>query len=219
MTGWSLALVLILGAVNLWVFAGRYDVAKANNEVRQNYATNVQPTPQHERFLEDWQGALPLERPVVYADRSSRQLQSVEVTGDAAGCYSPSTGVITIATDAKENGVVVVHEWGHALLMDVLTELHGGDPALAAVDFASLDAPLSAVDFKAMPRPVVPLIQEYEGLNPNALAGNYRESNSYALSSFNEYFAESFMLYNGGQAEDVPPLLRHFFKAVERGEV
>lgn len=157
--------------------------------------------------LGTWRGDLPRARAV-------RVVQSIQVQGQAApengvwaGQYDPVTGGIEIIRASGD--ITLAHEYGHALLQDLIVrEIGEGAPALAL--FQQLADTSRSTDPSGVPAWLRGVFDEYRRL-PAAPYGD-----SYYGDSFNEYFAESFAWTAVRDGMDVSPAARAFFADLER---
>ena len=187
--------------------------ALKNLEIRYNYRQNLKTTP---ATIAGWKGSLPYDRRVTVEETMSAT-QDLSVFGDGVqtlASYNVKTGEINILTGADSTRN---HEFGHALLVDLVAQQNGGDYAKAASDSMALNK-LSpeATDSSLAPSWLVGVADDYRNATPTGALGAY---NGYYLQNLNEYFAECYSLYTNGQQGEVPPNTRAFLASVERGEL
>jgi hypothetical protein len=161
--------------------------------------------------LGDWHGAVPHIRPIARVLEIDAEGQTAPAGSVWAGEYDPVNDRIAVLEDCASD-LTLAHEYGHALLYDVIIE-HVGPGAPAQALFAALDATGQHTSTSRVPEWLRPVFDEYR----TASASPYGDG--YFGASFNEYFAESFAWTANRSGMDVPPAMTAFFDDVERAHV
>jgi hypothetical protein len=153
-----------------------------------------------------WRGTLP-------RARSVDVVKSIVVAGLAtpedgvwAGQFDPVTGNIQVIASAGD--LTLAHEYGHALLLDLIVE-HEGEGARTLSTFQSLAETDRNGDPSGVPEWLLEMFDEYRHLPSDPYGSTYYGS------SFNEYFAESFAWTADRDGMDVAPITLAFFASLE----
>lgn len=200
----GLVVVLLLAVINLPYLAQVL--------VGFNYSQNVRETP---ASVSGWKGALPYERKVTVR-KSVQESQDLSCFGDALtplASYDVDSGNIVLTAGSQQS---LNHEYGHALLVDLLAQRNGGNYGKAATEAMALNVLQRADrDSSSVPTWLEPVADDYRNCSQVGALGR---NHLYYFSNLNEYFAECYSLYTNGQQDEVPEDTRAFLAAVERGE-
>jgi hypothetical protein len=153
-----------------------------------------------------WRGTLPRERTVKLVDRIESPALAAPAEGVWAGQYDPMTGDIKVIRTAGD--ITLAHEYGHALLHDLLEQGSGGSRR-ALYEFSALVAANHDTDPSDVPERLRSVFDEYRGTQDD-LYGN-----SHYAGSFAEYFAESFARIATGDGANVPPRMTAFLASLD----
>jgi hypothetical protein len=154
-----------------------------------------------------WRGSLPRARSVDVVKRIVVEGVAAPAEGVWAGQFDPITGDIQVIAGAGD--LTLAHEYGHALLLDLIVERVGpGAGALAA--FQGLSEMDRGSDPSSAPEWLRGMFAEYKRLRADPYG------DSYYGSSFNEYFAESFAWTADRDGMDVAPITLAFFACLDR---
>jgi hypothetical protein len=181
--GRTLYMACVLGLVAN-IGAAAWHIAWPESAPRVMAANLQQDEPAYRTgAFKSWSGSLPRARTVRIVDRILVDGQAAPEDGVWAGQFDPVSGEIEVIRSAGD--ITLAHEYGHALLQDlIVAHMGAGAPALSVFDdLASVDR---AADSEDVPEWLRPVFNEYRAL-PDDPYGD-----AYYGSSFNEYFAESF---------------------------
>jgi hypothetical protein len=158
------------------------------------------------RDLGTWRGTLPLARSVNVVDVLTVDGRKAPGDGVWAGQYDPSDGSITVISSAGD--LTLAHEYGHALLHDLLDERMGRG-ALSIGVFMQMEATDRTSDSESVPEWLRGMFHEYCGLPADPYGDTYYGN------SFCEYFAESFAWTANRDGAYVAPITLAFFTSLE----
>jgi len=154
-----------------------------------------------------WRGDLPRARSIdVVREIEVAGLEAPQ-DGVWAGQYDPVTGGIEIINGAAD--VTLAHEYGHALMHDLIVR-HVGEGAPALALFERLADADRQTDPSVVPAWLRPMFAEYRDLPADPFGDTYYGD------SFGEYFAESFAWTAVRGGMDVAPAALGFFSGIER---
>jgi hypothetical protein len=160
--------------------------------------------------LGTWTGTLPHVRPIARVDQIVAGGQTAPQGSVWAGEYDPVNDRISIIKGCASD-LTLAHEYGHALLLDVIREKVGpGAPALGL--FSQLDRCDQRTSPDEVPEWLQAEFREYRRVS----ATTYGDP--YYVESFNEYFAESFAWTANRSGMGVPPTITAYFESVEAGD-
>lgn len=154
--------------------------------------------------LGSWRGQMPRTRPVRVVKDISPPMSPVQ--GTVAGQFDPLSDEIKVIPGSGD--VTLAHEYGHAMLEDLI-ERHEGSYTASLKMFSVLEDSRQ-VDARNVPEWLRPTFMEYQRL-PVTYYGS-----PYFGRSFNEYFAESFARMSLCRGKGVPPQTRLFLERVEK---
>jgi hypothetical protein len=156
--------------------------------------------------LGTWRGALPRSRSVSVVHEIVVTGLAAPTDGVWAGQYDPTTGAIQVIASAGD--LTLAHEYGHALLQDLIVDRVGpGAPALSV--FQQLSEARQDTDPADVPEWLRKVFAEFKRLPADPYGDTY-----YA-SSFNEYFAESFAWTADRNGMKVAPVTLAFLASLE----
>jgi hypothetical protein len=157
--------------------------------------------------LGSWRGTLPRARSVRVVSRITVQGRPAPEDGVWAGQFDPVTGDIEIIRTAGD--LTLAHEYGHALLQDLIVERTGPGAHALAVFQDLVDAD-HTTDPSEVPEWLRGVFAEYQRLPADPYG------DAYYGASFCEYFAESFAWTADRDGIDVAPATRAFLANLER---
>jgi hypothetical protein len=155
----------------------------------------------------DWHGALPTKRPVSVVATIVVSDQTCPQGSTWAGQYNVATGDIQIVKNAS--AITLAHEYGHALLHDLLRQRCGSSES-PDMTFIRIEKMNQSSGSAGLPEWLKPAYREYQNGSPTPFG------DSYFGDSFGEYFAESFGYYTTRAADSVSPPLKSLFASVEK---
>jgi hypothetical protein len=156
--------------------------------------------------LGTWRGSLPRARTVRVVDRIVVTGLAAPTDGVWAGQFDPTSGGIEIIESAGD--LTLAHEYGHALLEDLIIERVGpGAPSLSI--FQALAETRRDSDPECVPEWLRGVFDEFRRLPADPYGDPYYGS------SFNEYFAESFAWTADRDGMKVAPATLSFFASLE----
>jgi hypothetical protein len=157
--------------------------------------------------LGSWRGALPRARSVRVVDRILVQGHAAPQDGVWAGQFDPVTGGIEVIRSAGD--LTLAHEYGHALLQDLIVQ-HTGEGSQSLAVFQRLAETGRTTDPSAVPEWLRNVFDEYRRLPADPYGDTYYST------SFNEYFAESFAWTADRDGMNVAPETLAFLANLER---
>lgn len=157
--------------------------------------------------LGSWRGTLPRARSVSVVDEIVVQGHAAPQNGVWAGQFDPVTGDIQIISSAGD--LTLAHEYGHALMQDLVVE-RMGEGAYALGVFESLSQTNRDSDPSQVPEWLLGVFEDYRRLPADPYGDTYYGD------SFNEYFAESFAWTTVREGMSVAPATLAFFANLER---
>ena len=164
-----------------------------------------------------WQGSLPYKRNIYIVDNPSDYIKSYQTVGyhnidrdyDFLGLYDSDNGNIYIKKDLSEHiekESIVVHEYGHALLQDIVLEERGMlIGSMLSRNNTNINPSESIRYYLLYPSFLRRVIEEYIQLD------TYNHMNY----NFDEYFASGFENYINGKKENNSDLLNQYFSSLE----
>jgi hypothetical protein len=158
--------------------------------------------------LGDWHGTLPIARPIARVEEIAAGGQTAPEGSVWAGEYDPVEDHIAVIKDCASD-LTLAHEYGHALLYDLIIE-HVGDGAQALAVFDLLSNADRQTSANTVPEWLRPTFVEYRDSTSPPYGDNYYGS------SFNEYFAESFAWTANRSGMYVPAAMADYLATVER---
>jgi hypothetical protein len=154
-----------------------------------------------------WRGTLPAKRLVSVVATIVVSDQACPQGSTWAGQYSAVTGDIQVVKGAS--ALTLAHEYGHALLHDLLRKRLADSGAADAMFYRIEDTDQSSAT-SGLPAWLIAAYREYQQGSPTPFG------NSYFGASFGEYFAESFAYYTTRSGDEVSPAMKSLFAEVEK---
>jgi hypothetical protein len=154
-----------------------------------------------------WHGSLPYKRLVSVVATIVVSDQTCPQGSTWAGQYSGTTGDIQIVKDAS--ALTLAHEYGHALLHDLLRG-RLADRGAADTMFYRIEQTNQSSGASGLPAWLTAAYRQYQEGSATPFG------NSYFGASFGEYFAESFGHYTTRAGDEVSPAMKALFAQVEK---
>lgn len=198
----GVAILLASMAAPMWRIA-QVEAAPRSSSIEVSEDRNASQT----GAVGSWRGTLPRARSVKVVDTIVITGRAAPENGVWAGQYDPMTGEIQVIRDA--GAITLAHEYGHALLQDLIDE-HTGVGTDALWIFQALADANRETDPSQVPDWLRAVFVEYQGLPGEPY------DDVYYGSSFNEYFAESFAWTATRDAQSVPPVTLAFLESLDQ---
>jgi len=215
--------ILVLLVVNALAFLS---IGNARREAVSGLLPQAAAVAQPQLLL-SWHGYYPRARALIHDNTSLESIgYSGQVNGRVVAAYDPRNQSIGLgdgysALGSELQRSVLRHEYGHALMADVVNRSCGGDYTHSRVRISQLQRLTQTSDPSNLPTELLPVFHDY--LN-EVRAGNLgiygadgqtgHAPRGYYLSNLGEFFAQSFEEFCVNPA-NVPPATRAAFQHIE----
>lgn len=157
----------------------------------------------HPEVLLDWEGTYPRARVLKRETITEESYGSDGRLSYAVAAFNPKDQAITLSSmfaelDGTTQDSTLRHEYGHALMSDIVARDEGGDYADSRVRTNTLQLLTQENDPRELPELLLPVFEDYQR-SPRSIYDEGRTQPGYYTSTFGEFFAESYRRHLEGK--------------------
>lgn len=205
--------IAALLVVNGFTFAS---IAAASREAISGVLPQSAVSAQPDVFL-GWSGSYPRARVMKESTITEESYGSDGRKGYQVAAFNPKDQAITLSAmfatlDESTQASTLRHEYGHALMSDIVARDQGGDYTRSRVRTNALQLLTQESDPRELPELLLPIFEDYTRA-PRDIYDDGLTLDGYYTSTFGEFFAESYRRHLEG--EPIPSAARAVFERIE----
>lgn len=171
----------------------------------------------HPDVLLGWSGSYPRARVMKQETITEESYGADGRPAYQVAAFNPKDQAITLSAmfatlDESTQASTLRHEFGHALMSDIVARDQGGDYTRSRVRTNALQLLTQESDPRELPQLLLPIFEDYRSA-PRDIYDDGLTLDGYYTSTFGEFFAESYRRHLEG--EPIPSATRAVFERIE----